>query len=411
MKKALLIGINNTEFDNEIAELTLLCAACNIEVIDTISQNLSKPNPKYYLGPGKVDEIVNYLDSEEDIDVIVSNDELSASQIEHLENKLDVTIYDRTFIILEIFRSRARTKESQMQVDIATLHYQLPRLKGLRENLSRQGGGGINRGKGETQLELDKRVIEDKMNLLEHELKELTEERKIQRMKRQKNNLPVVSLVGYTNSGKSTLMNTLLGLSNNQKVVLTKDMLFATLETTTRLVNVNNNFNFLLTDTVGFVSKLPHTLVEAFKSTLEEVKESDLLLEVVDGSNKNFEAQIAVTNKVLAEIGASNIPILYVINKMDKVDDYLYLPPIIENGIRISALDNNNISELMIEIERLLESLYHFVTLHVPYENGNVVNLIKGRGQVLAVKYEETQVIEAKLDNYLYSYLAKYIVK
>ena len=355
--KAVLVGVkldsqNLLDFENEMEELANLSEACNIEPVEKVIQNLESFHPVTYVGKGKVDEIKMIVEASE-AEVVIFNDELSPIQISNLQDRLDVLIYDRTYLILEIFKSRAKTREAIIQVEIASLNYMLPRLVGLRQGLSRQrgAGGGFahGRGAGESKLELDRRINKDKVTALKRELVELSKTRKQQREKRKKNDIPTVCLVGYTNSGKSTLMNTLLekSKSGEDKKVFQKDMLFATLETSTRKIKLENNCQFLVTDTVGFVNKLPHDLVEAFKSTLEEIKECDLILHVVDASNELFEDQIRATNTVLESIGVKDIPILYVFNKIDKVDGYFYIPPQYENAIRISSKKDININNLL----------------------------------------------------------------
>ena len=351
-EKAILLGVvfsnENVDINEDLEELSNLCEACGIETVEKVCQNLHEINPKTYIGSGKIEEIRMIKDSY-DADLVVCNDELSPSQIENLENALKIKVIDRTYVILEIFKRRAKTKEALLQVEIASLKYFLPRLKGLREGLSRQGGGK-NRGKGEKQIELDRRQIEKRITFLNNELKELVKNRQNQRDRRKKNNMKSVALVGYTNSGKSTTLNAILEKYSNtyqeDKLVFEKDMLFATLETSTRLIKLDNNLEFLLTDTVGFINKLPHSLVEAFKSTLEEIKEADLIVEVIDASSANYQMNIEVTNSVLKEIGADNIPILYAFNKIDKLDSYFFIDSIYENALRYSAKTKDSLDEL-----------------------------------------------------------------
>lgn len=365
MEKVVLVGVRLeevpiNEFQDELEELKNLVSACNMECVDSVTQNLDRINKATYVGSGKVEEIKTAITAF-DAEGVVFNDELTPSQISNLESILETTIYDRTFLILEIFKRRAKTKEAQLQVEIATLKYSLPRLAGLRKGLSRQrgAGGGFahGRGAGETKLELDRRITDDKIHALERELLELKGQRKEQRVKRKKQNMKVVSLVGYTNSGKSSTLNSIIKYCNKNaslKEVMEKDMLFATLETSTRLVDLNGG-SFLLTDTVGFVNKLPHDLVEAFKSTLEEVMESDLIIHVVDTNNPLFEKQIKVTNDVLSQIGVKNIPVIYAFNKVDLMTDYVYIPNTYHEAIRISAKEGININLL---IEMISKELY-----------------------------------------------------
>ncbi len=417
-QKALIIAVLDEEnelnpnynFEDDIEELKNLCESCDIEVIETVTQKLKQINQKTYVGSGKIEEIKMILNSEtylDGFDLVVCNNELSPSQIENLEKALEITIFDRTYVILEIFKSRAKTKEAILQVEIASLKYTLPRLTGLRKGLSRQSGGK-NKGKGETQLELDRRNIEGRIAYLNNQLKLLTKERKFQRENRKKNNFKIASLVGYTNSGKSTTMNNLLEKYNNSKKVFQKDMLFATLETATRHIKLDNNLEFLLTDTVGFINKLPHSLIEAFKSTLEEITEADLILHVVDASNPNYLNQIETTNKVLEDINASNIPVLYVFNKIDKVKDYFFIPAKFENAIRISAKENINIDGLVAKIEENLFASYKTCTFKIPYNKGNLINLLNENSKILNIKYDQEVIVEAFVSEYLYNYLSEY---
>ena len=361
MQNGIIVGVNTSKdeqsFSNEMSELKSLCEACEIEIVERVDQNLNEINTKTYIGKGKIEELKIAINAT-DADVVIFNDELTPSQISTLQDMLDILVFDRTYVILEIFKRRAKTKEAKLQVDIASLRYMLPRLSGLRSGFSRQrGAGGMahGKGKGETQLEIDRRNISSRISLLKKELNDLTLNRQTQRKRRKDNNLKTVCLVGYTNSGKSTTLNTLLEYSKNiKKEVFEKDMLFATLETSTRNIKLENNKEFLVTDTVGFVSKLPHELVEAFKSTLEEINEADLILHVIDCSNENYEQQIKVTNEVLESIGVKNIPIVYVFNKIDKLENYFYIPPQYEPCIRISSKQNINIDNLLIEIQNQL---------------------------------------------------------
>lgn len=417
-QQAIIVGVNTSDaklFLYEMEELKNLCLACDIEVVDTITQNLTAIHPKTYVGKGKVDEIKTACVSL-DADIVVFNDELSPAQITALEDLLEVTIFDRTYIILEIFKRRASTKEAMLQVDIASLKYMMPRLIGLRKGLSRQrgvgaGGEAHGRGQGETQLEIDRRNISDRIALLNNQLQALTKERMIQRKRRLQNMIPIVSLVGYTNSGKSSTMNALLNKSTAiKKAVFQKDMLFATLETASRQVKLANNHEFILTDTVGFISKLPHQLVEAFKSTLEEIIEADLILHIVDAANPNYENQIETTNQVLAEIGVKDIPILYVFNKIDKIDGYFYIPPMYENAIRISALNNLNVDLLIKEIEKYLYKSESFIKCNIPYSDSEIVFKIKNESDVVKIDYlDEYIYLEANVSKRIKNNLEKYL--
>ena len=415
MEKGIIVGVNTSKdeksFKNEMKELSSLCEACNIEIVEEVTQNLNEQNIKTYIGKGKIEELKIAINAT-DADVIICNDELTPSQISTLQNTLDVLVFDRTYVILEIFKRRAKTKEALLQVDIASLRYMLPRLSGLRSGFSRQrGAGGMahGKGKGETQLEIDRRNIGSRISLLKQELDQLTNNRKVQRVQRKKNNFKTVCLVGYTNSGKSTTLNTLLSYSKDvKKEVFEKDMLFATLETSTRKIKLENNRQFLVTDTVGFVSKLPHELVEAFKSTLEEIKECDLILHVVDSSNEHFEEQIAATNNVLDGIGVKDIPIIYVFNKIDKHSDYFYIPPKYENAIRISSKNNTNIKQLLDIIQETLFKSFKTTEFVIPYSKGEIVNNLKENADVLDISYSDFITVKASVNEHLYNLYKKY---
>lgn len=415
MQIGIIVGVNTQKdensFLNEMNELKSLCEACEIEVVDSVTQNLHEENTKTYIGKGKIEELkiaINALDA----DVVIFNDELSPSQISTLQDILNILVFDRTYVILEIFKRRAKTKEALLQVDIASLRYMLPRLSGLRSGFSRQrgaGGAAHGKGKGETQLEIDRRNISSRITLLKRELNDLIQNRKNQRKQRKDNNFKTVCLVGYTNSGKSTTLNCLLNYSTEvKKQVLEKDMLFATLETATRKIKLENNKQFLLTDTVGFVSKLPHDLVEAFKSTLEEITEADLIIHVVDASNEHFEDQINITNEVLNDLGVKDIPVIYAFNKIDKLDEYFYIPPKYDNALRISSKNNINIDKLLEEIQKELFKNYITTTFVIPYTKGEIVNHLKENADVISIDYQEFIFVKASVSEYLYNLYKKY---
>ena len=301
-EKALLVGVNlNDEFYffKSMNELEELAKACDMECVGRVVQNLSNINSAFYVGTGKILEIQEKI-RECKPDVVIFNNELSPSQLKNIETKLNIPILDRTSLILEIFAIRAKTKEAKLQVEVARLKYMLPRLVGLHTSLGRQGGGSSvsNKGSGEKKIELDRRKIEDRINKLNKELAELSTIREIQHRKRKDSEVPLVSLVGYTNAGKSTLLNTLIDLSSEDdtKKVFEEDMLFATLETSVRRIKLKDNKEFLLSDTVGFIRELPHGLIKAFRTTLDEVRNADLLLHVIDYSDDDFEENINITN-------------------------------------------------------------------------------------------------------------------
>ena len=420
MEKVVIVGVRLNQvkediFKDELEELKNLAEACEMEAVEYVTQVKDAVNNNTYVGSGKVEEIKTAITAC-DAEGVVFNDELTPSQISILSDMLDVSIYDRTFLILEIFKRRAKTKEAQLQVELASLKYMLPRLAGLRKGLSRQrgAGGGFahGRGAGETKLELDRRISSDKIAAIKKELEELKDLRKQQRVKRKRNDMKVVSLVGYTNSGKSTTMNTLLKYSKGiKKEVLEKDMLFATLETSTRLID-NEKGKFLLTDTVGFVNKLPHQLVEAFKSTLEEVSESDLIVHVVDSSNPNFEKQIEVTNNVLKELKTEAIPTIYAFNKIDKNDSYVYIPSDYVEAVRISASKDININMLIDLIIKHLYKDYYDVVLFLPYEKQKEFYDIINNGVSCNVSYDDLGMkVKCRLSEYFYNKYKMYIIE
>lgn len=388
---AILVGAdfnNQQHFFDSMEELFHLADACNLEVVGQITQKMSREDTAHYIGKGKLQEVSTLL-AQKNADLVIFDDELSPSQIRNLENILQCRIIDRTVLILDIFAQRAKTREAKLQVEIARLQYMLPRLTGLGVSLSRQGGGaGLkNRGFGETKLELDRRKIEGKINRLHKELEKLVAQRQNQRKKRKKKEIPVIALVGYTNSGKSTIMNALVNLyhSSTAKQVFEKDMLFATLETAVRSIKLPDNKCFLLTDTVGFISKLPHQLVKAFRSTLEEIAEADLLIHVVDYSNPNYKQQIEVTKATLKELGADNIPMIYACNKTDLVDgEILNLE---RDCVYISAKEKAGIEKLVSVISQKVFTKYINCEMLIPYNEGNIVAYLKANANIHSTVY------------------------
>ncbi|WP_108670274.1 GTPase HflX [Peribacillus acanthi] len=393
VEKAILVGVNlghTEDFEYSMEELVNLTHACDVEVLGRITQSLQRVNPSHYIGKGKVEE-VRHLVEEKDANLVIFNDELSPSQIRNLEKELDCKVIDRTILILDIFANRAKTKEAQLQVEVAELQYMLPRLVGLGQSLGRQSGGvgTKNKGTGEKKIELDRRRIEEKISVLKKDLEIMVAQRQIQRKKRKKLEVPVVALVGYTNAGKSTVMNSMLEayMPEVEKKVFEKDMLFATLETSVRNITLPDNKTFLLTDTVGFVSKLPHHLVKAFRSTLEEVAEADLLIHVVDYSNPNYLQLIDITNQTLEDIGVKGIPTIYAYNKAELVREDL--PVVHQDDIYFSAKQGIGIQELTDMIRSHLFAQYVNCELVIPYDQGGVVSYLNEVANVKAVSYEE----------------------
>ncbi|EJS75477.1 GTPase HflX [Bacillus cereus] len=407
LQRAILVGVNlgnEADFAYSMEELANLTEACDVEVIGQVTQNLQRVNPSHYIGKGKIEEVAAYV-NEIDANMVIFNDELSPSQIRNLEEDLDCKVIDRTILILDIFAQRAKTKEAQLQVEVAHLQYMMPRLIGLRESLGRQSGGvgTKNKGVGEKKLELDRRKIEEQISVLNKDLEALVAQRQTQRKQRKKNEIPVVSLVGYTNAGKSTIMNTMLEIFNGtvEKQVFEKDMLFATLETSVRNIDLPDNKSFLLTDTVGFVSKLPHHLVKAFRSTLEEVAEADLLIHVVDYANPNYEQLIDITNETLKKIGVENIPTIYAYNKSDMVD--VGIPKVQEDRVYLSAKKHVGIEELVEMIRSHIYKEYTKCEMLIPYDQGQVVSYFNNHAHVLSTSYENegTKIaLECKTSDY-----------
>lgn len=415
-EKAILVGVNldDPNFEYSMEELENLADALGVEVVGKVTQNLERINPSHYVGKGKVDEIKNFYE-ETGANLVIFNDELSPSQIRNLERDLDCKVIDRTTLILDIFDRRAKTKEAKLQVELAQLQYMLPRLVGLHSSLSRQAGatGGSlrNRGLGETKLELDRRKIEDQIARLRKELNEVEEQRETQRKKRRKNEIPVVSLVGYTNAGKSTIMNQLISkYGHAEKEVFEKDMLFATLDTSVRKMELPDKKQFLLTDTVGFVSKLPHQLVKAFRSTLEEAKEADLLLHVVDVSHKEYKFMVDVTNQTLKEIGIEDVPTLYIYNKCDLAG--ISYPQVYGDDLWISAKEGKGLDELIECIRKHIFSDYCTCEMVIPFHRGDIVSYLNEKATVLSTEYEEEGTrLKVELKEADYKKFEEFVVK
>ncbi|WP_197032636.1 GTPase HflX [Clostridium sp. KNHs205] len=398
-EKVLLAGgklKNDDNFQASMEELRELTFACDMEVVGEVTQNLDRIHADIYFGKGKAEELKELFE-EQEAELVVFNDELSPSQTRNLERFLGCRVVDRAVLIMDIFARRAKTREAQLQVEAARLKYLLPRLSGMGINMNRQGGGsGLhNKGTGETKLELDRRKIEERIARLERELEELVGRRQNQRQKREKNEVPLAALVGYTNAGKSTVMNGVLKLmgSAEEKLVLEKDMLFATLETSVRKVLTEDNKSFLLTDTVGFISRLPHHLIKAFRSTLEEVLMADLLVQVIDVSDKEHAREAEVTRKTLEELGAGNIPVLYVYNKIDKLteEEYSSIRDTCkeENSIFLSAKSAEDLKRL---IEVIAERLFKenvTINLRINYSDSKWVAYLKENTSVSSLNYAE----------------------
>ena len=390
--RAVLVGLQRDEdISYSMEELKGLAEAAGVEVLGQMIQNLERPNTATLIGKGKVEELAEMVKNM-DVDTVIFNDELTGMQLRNLEDAVGVRVIDRTILILDIFADRASSREGKLQVELAQLQYRMPRLTGFGKSLSRLGGGIGTRGPGEKKLETDRRHIEKRMYDIKSELAQIKNTRGVQRAKREKSEIPVVALVGYTNSGKSALMNRLLTMTEKEeKTVFEKNMLFATLDTQQRSVTLDTNHQFILVDTVGFVSRLPHSLVNAFKATLEEVAYADLLIHVVDASYENHDFHIEVTNKVLEEIGAGDKEKIMAFNKIDLVEDPSAVIPVpgVDN-ICISAKFDRNIDELIGLIKSKIFRDMVRVRLLVPYTRGDISSYLCEKARVFSMEYKDS---------------------
>ncbi len=406
--------LNQPDFDYTMQELANLAEACDMEVKDTVIQKLERPVSASYVGRGKAEEIKT-KGKVHDAKILIVNDELTPMQIRNLGDLTDMKIIDRTALILEIFASRARSKEAKLQVQIAQLRISLPRLhtdndKVKLDQQTGGGGGSFNsRGGGETKLEKDRRVIGKRISILKKELKDIEEKQNVMRKQRDASGLRSVALVGYTNAGKSTTMNGLLRVcgKDEDKQVFEKDMLFATLDTSVRRLHFKDNKDFLISDTVGFVSHLPHQLVQAFKSTLSEAAKADLLVQVIDVSDPNYRDMIKTTEETLKEIGVENIPMIYAFNKADLTE--APYPEILGNQITYSAKDPASIEKI---VELIKENIFkddRIVTFKIPFSEGRYLDELNVRGTVLETTYEEDgTVVSANVSPELHSRLSRF---
>ncbi|MEL7625875.1 MAG: GTPase HflX [Anaerolineaceae bacterium] len=406
--------------DESLQELELLAETAGLEVVGSITQNLESPNPRTYIGKGKLEDL-KLLVEEFDADTVLFDEELSPRHQRELEKEFDrnVKILDRTALILDIFAQHADTREGMLQVELAQYKYRLPRLTRAWTHLARQTGGASGRsgsvggvglrGPGETQLEVDRREINKRIDKLEDELEKVRQHRNRYRQQRRKTNIPVVALVGYTNAGKSTLLNALTNAG-----IYVADQLFATLDPTTRQLELPTGETVLLTDTVGFIQKLPTDLVAAFRATLEEIAEADLLLHVIDGSHENAENQKRTVLETLEEIGAGEIPILTVYNKVDLLDEenLQELKNLADpSAIFISAKDGNGFTELIEAIAAGVAQSFQQVTVFLPYEEGRLVSMFHEKGHVEKLEHEEDGVrITGSLPKQLLSFFEEYLV-
>ena len=383
--RGILVGVKylqmTYDFDVSMQELEQLAYACDIEVKTIVIQNLEVISPQYYIGKGKVMEIEELLDKD---DIVIFNEELTPLQMKNLSDVWQVEVTDRSDLILRIFASRAKTKEAKLQVAMARLEYTLPRLAGMKQNLySQQGGMGF-RGAGEKQIELDRRRIRRQLTQAKRELEVIEKQRQTQRQLRKHHQEKVVCLVGYTNSGKSSLLNHF-----TQKKVDAKDMLFASLQTASRRIYFKKH-HMIMNDTVGFIHQLPHSFVQAFRSTLEEVKDADLLLHIIDTSSPYYHNQIETTLSVLKDIGAQHIPMIYVYNKIDLLPQL----PIFEqeNSIGISVKEKLHFDELEDMIIQTLFKDYELISIYIPYEQGHIFSEIEYQYEIVQLEYLENGI-------------------
>ena len=410
-ERAVLVGLNadcftkeQTATDETMEELEALLETAGGFCTAKVLQNRHTPDSHSFIGEGKAQEVRMLVEATESTMVIFDN-ELSPGNIRALEEIIGVTVLDRSALILDIFAQRAKTREGRLQVELAQNKYLLPRLSGMGNSLSRQGGGIGTRGPGETKLETDRRLIRERINRLEAELEQVRQVRSVQRERRIKNSIPVVAIVGYTNAGKSTLLNQLTGAG-----IPANNRLFDTLDTTSRLLTVSDNLDVVLSDTVGFIAKLPHHLVNAFHATLEELEYADLLLHVIDASDPNREEHIQVVNRLIAQLAKPETPVLRCYNKADLVSPADI--PVGEDVVALSARSGAGCQELLQAIERALNHARHHVVMTLPYSMGGQVETLHNNARVIGVDYSaEGIVVEAILDDILYGRLRDYVTK
>ncbi|MFZ4683572.1 MAG: GTPase HflX, partial [Terrimicrobiaceae bacterium] len=399
-------GVTRWDVEDSLDELRQLAATAGAQVVDTIVQKLDKPTAPYYIGKGKAEEVARQC-AEKQATSLIFDDELSPAQGRNLEELTGRKVLDRTQLILDIFASRARTREGRLQIELAQLHYLLPRLTRMWTHLSRQTGGIGTRGPGETQLEVDRRRVQERIARLERDLREVRKHRTIQREGRLRRNWPVASLVGYTNAGKSSLLNRLTGAG-----VLAEDKLFATLDPTTRQLILPNKQHVLLTDTVGFIRKLPHTVIESFKATLEEVRLADLLIHIVDLSHPQYHEQMSAVQETIAELDAQGKQTLIVFNKTDRIADREIIANQLHHhpgSVAISARTGEGMEVFFQELELCLGAWRMKARLRIPNGESALLAEIHRAGHVLDVTYEgDTVLVTAHVPPGLKSKLAPY---
>jgi len=415
-ERVFLVGVelkarNGWDIRDSLEELSELATTAGAEVIGDGLQKMAAPCASTFIGKGKADEFALHC-RRADVDTVIFDDELSPAQSRNLEKVFNCKVLDRTSLILDIFAQRARTREGKLQIELAQLQHLLPRLTGFWGHLSRQKGGiGMRGGEGETQLETDRRRVQDRIARIERELETVRRQRSTQRQARQRNHWALASIVGYTNAGKSTLLNTLTGAG-----VMAEDKLFATLDPTTRRLRLPTNQNVLLTDTVGFIRKLPHSLVEAFKATLEEVVQADLLLHVVDASHPQAAEQIQAVGEVLKEIGAEGKPTLMVFNKMDQLNGNRgVMSGLLDrhpSGVAISATTGEGVAALLAELGSQLRPIREFLELSVPHDQSGVIARLHEVGQVVERHYEgQTARFKARIPPHFHNEFAAFFIR
>lgn len=405
-QRAFLISVDNGEFDAESSmdELYALAESAGAEVVGSIIQKLEKPVSATYIGTGRLQELIDVCRSQE-IDLIIADSELTPNQIHNIEDAADVRVIDRTMLILDIFALRANSKEGKLQVEIAQLRYMLPRLTGKGVQMSRLGGGIGTRGPGESKLETDKRHIRRKIDALKEQLSEIERHREQLRKRRKKDGVITTAIVGYTNAGKSTLMNYLTDAG-----VLEKDQLFATLDPTSRALKLPNGVTVMLIDTVGLVRRLPHHLVKAFRSTLEEAAAADIILNVCDASSDEALLHLEVTRELLESLGCSDTPIITVFNKSDLLEEYSYVPNV-SNAVHISAKKGEGIDELLRAIEDNLPVRVKKVKLLLPFAKAGLAADIRQNGTLITEEYTADGLeLECLIDEVMYGKMREYVV-
>lgn len=383
-ERVILVAVRRSDRENteeSLNELSELATTAGAVTVARVIQNLDSFNSATYVGKGKIDEILELI-IEHDATGIVCDDELSPAQMSNLSDALQVKVMDRTLLILDIFAARANTNEGKIQVELAQLRYRSSRLVGLRNSLSRLGGGIGTRGPGETKLEMDRRIIHERIGQLKSELASVVTHRELTRTQRSRTGIPVVAIVGYTNAGKSTLLNTLTNAG-----ILAEDKLFATLDPTTRNLELESGQQVLLTDTVGFINKLPHHLVEAFKSTLEEAVYADIILHVVDASNPSMDSQMHVVYDTLDKLGVADKPVITAFNKIDVAGDAILRDFKADKTVRISARHGNGLTELKDAIEDILRESKIYIEKLYSYNEAGKISIIRKYGQLLSEEY------------------------